>query len=136
MSNVFSLKDLKKRETNNVKYIEVDAYGQRVRLGSVSAKQMLDWVAGNKEDAKARIAGLRLLVESLVDADGNRVPEAEIQEYIDAFLEKDNQENGKVIEQVLRLNGFGKEADLIRKNESSPSPSGDSPSGSDAPTTA
>jgi len=129
-TNVFSLADFKRKETNNVKYTTVEAYGGTVRLGSVSARDMLDWIAGNQDETKKRLSGARLIVKSLVDEDGNRVPESEYDAYVDAFLEKDHQENNKVARAVLDLNGFGdakKDAETA-KNGSSEVPAAASPS--------
>ena len=73
-TNVFSLADFKRKETNNVKYTTVEAYGGTVRLGSVSARDMLDWIAGNQDETKKRLSGARLIVKSLVDEDGTACP--------------------------------------------------------------
>lgn len=130
MSNVFSLAELKSKAANKVKYVEVDAYGGKIRLGSVSAKDMLEWVEGNQDQARKKVAGVRLLVRSVVDADGNRIPPEQHAEFEAAFLEKDNHENGVVIQAVLKLNGFDTAAVETAKNESGAAPAAPSPSDS------
>lgn len=106
-----SLSVLLQPDTNNVKYDTVEAYGTQVRIGSVSSADMLEWVEGNADPQKRKRAGLRLLVKSIVDAEGNRFPTetADAPGYeaaVAAFAAKDAQENGKVLAKVFLLNGF------------------------------
>ena len=103
---VFSLSDLRKKEVNNVKYDTVEAYGGLVRVGSVSSADMLEWVEGNSDPQKKKIAGLRLLAKSITDETGGRYPADQYDAVVQDFAQKDAQENGKVLRKVLILNGF------------------------------
>jgi len=101
-----SLAQLRKKEVNNVKYDTVEAYGEIVRIGSVSSADMLEWVEGNSDPAKKKISGLRLLVKSVTDDSGERYSPNDYDEVVKDFAQKDAQENGKVLRKVLILNGF------------------------------
>jgi len=101
-----SLAKLRTKEVNNVKYDNVAAYGEDVRIGSVSSADMLEWVEGNADPLKKKISGLRLLVKSVTDDTGARYSPEEYYEAVKDFAAKDAQENGKVLRKVLLLNGF------------------------------
>lgn len=119
-SKVASLADLRKKETNNTKFDTVEAYGTTVRVGSVSSHDMLEWLDGNKDEAKKRVSGVRLIVKSITDENGERFPESEQDEVVKDFLNKDAIENGKVLVKVLRLNGFPVPKDLLEKTGEKP----------------
>jgi hypothetical protein len=115
---VFTLDDLKRPETNDVKYDTVEAYGGIVKIGSLSSEDMLQWIESNGDPDKKKRAGLRLLVKSIVDEQGARFPESDHDAILEIFKRKDAQDNGRVLEKVLRLNGFpvpkdGKESDPV-----------------------
>lgn len=115
-----SLIELRKREINNVKYDYVEAYGQTIRIGSVSSADMLEWVEGNKDETKKKVSGLRLLVKSLTDEEGNRYRAEDYDAVVKDFSEKDAQENGKVIKTALILNGFPVPKDKDDKTPENP----------------
>lgn len=105
---ILSLTDIKVK--NTVRYEEVEAYGGTVRIGSVSSAQMLDWVAENSDEKLKTTAGLRLLVRSIVDEDGERFPEADHEGLVEIFRNKDARDNGLVIRAALELNGLERAA--------------------------
>ena len=49
---------------------------------------------------------MRLLIMSIVDKDGNRVPEDQYERWLGAFRRKSDKYNSAVIEKVLDLNGL------------------------------
>lgn len=106
MSKVASLAEIRTKQVNNVKFKEVEAHGTTIRIGSVSSAAMLEWVEGNKDESKKKIAGLRLLAKSLTDETGERYPEDQLEAVVKDLSEKDAQDNGKIIREVLQLNGF------------------------------
>lgn len=96
-------------DANAVKYDEVEAYGGVVRIGSLSSADMLQWIADSRDPIKKSRAGLRLLVKSIVDGEGNRldtVTDDKVNLLIERFAQKDNQDNGKIIDRALVLNGL------------------------------
>lgn len=129
---MFSFAQLKDKATNGVEYVTVKAYGGEVRLGSLSSADMMEWFADNEDAGKKKIAGLRLLVKSLVNEEGDRVPEDEVEEMVKAFEKKDASHNGKVIAEALKLNGMTRKAKELLKNDSSETLTDVSPSSSPA----
>jgi hypothetical protein len=93
---------------NDTEYDEVEAYGIKVRIGSLDSADMIEWIEDNDVPAKKREAGLRLLVKSLVDDEGNRVPKERFEEFLESFRHKNAQANGRVIKKILVLNGLQK----------------------------
>ena len=112
-----SLSKLRTKEVNNVKYDTVDAYGETVRIGSVSSADMLEWMEGNVDPAKKKISGLRLLVKSVTDDSGARYSAEEYDDVVKDFAAKDAQDNGKVLRKVLILNGFPVPKELLAKED-------------------
>lgn len=116
------------KEANKVEYTNVKAHGIEYKLGSVSTDDMLQWVDEREDPAKRRVSGIRLLVKSLVDDEtGDRVPEAEYEDWVKTFAKKDNRENGRLIAAVLKLNGYDRAAMETEKNASSEAQTGASP---------
>lgn len=97
---------------DDTKYIEVAVpeWSGTVRLGSLPAGDMLEWAEANEGKAR-RTAGLRLLIKSLVDAEGNRIGKPEM---IERFRTKSHIVINRLVEQILELNNLqvvtGKEA--------------------------
>lgn len=118
MGNVFSLAELKSKATGGIKYEEIPAYGGTLRIGSLSSKDLGDWVDANQADRKD--SGLRLIVRSVVDADGNRVPEEQLAEFVEAFRAKDAKENERVIKRILDFNDLS-----VKKQEALGNASGE-----------
>ena len=88
----------------DTEFAEVEAWGGVIRLGSLDAGTMLDFVASNENKAAQRNAGLRLLVNSLVDSNGKRIGTTQ---HIEALRKKHAGKINKVVEQILILNGLG-----------------------------
>lgn len=121
---------------NDTKYDYVDAYGKTLRIGSLNSADMIEWLESNDDPAKKRFAGLRLLVKSLVNEAGDRLPgvgePAKFEEYVKQFSNKDAKANGTVVQAVLKLNGLIKPEVVAAalKNDSSETSTGVSPTDS------
>lgn len=106
--------DLSAYETiDNVRFDVVeDAYGpgQHTRIGSVNSLDMIQWMEDNdsKDPEIRKTGGLRLLVKSIVDKNGARLPEEQSEKWLQIFGAKDAQANGRVIAAALVLNGLRK----------------------------
>lgn len=124
---IASLAELLEASADDTEYAVVDVFGTRVRLGSLPAGHMLDWLEANEDPTKRRDAGIRLVVQSIVDEDGNRVSDADIPKYLLAFRNKNNVSVSKVVAEILKLNGMHTKAELL-KNESGGTPAASSPS--------
>lgn len=95
-------------DVDGTQYDTVEAYGGQVRIGSLGSADMIGWLEDNDDAQRKRFAGLRLLVKSIVDDDGNRIPPEEHEAAVEKFKVKDARENGKVISRALTLNGLNR----------------------------
>lgn len=111
MSNVATFAELE--QANDTEYVEVEAFGKTLRLGSLNSADMMEWIEGNETEKKN--AGVTLIVKSLVDKDGKRVPKEKFDELVAAFRNKSAKSNTKVITAALKLNGFERD---LSKNDS------------------
>jgi hypothetical protein len=110
---ILSIADIESAQ--DIDFVEVEAWGAFVRLGSLTAGDMLDFVEANEGPAK-RTAGLRLIVKSLVDDSGNRIGKLE---HLEVFKKKDARTINKLIAEVLKLNGLTDKEGEKAKNDSS-----------------
>lgn len=100
-------------QSDGTHYTTVEAYGKTIRLGSLSSSDMLEWLEENDHPDKKKAAGLRILVKSIVDADGKRYEESKREDIVKVFASKDNKENSIVIAKVLELNGLTRPKELL-----------------------
>lgn len=109
-----SLQQIKESKDEKFAEIDVPEWGGTIRIGSITAGEMIDFAESNDGPAK-KTAGLRLIVKSLVDEDGNRIGD-------DALLQdlkkKDSAVCSRITDAILELNGLGEEAKKKRKNAS------------------
>ena len=117
---LLSIEDIK--DAPDTEYDTVDAFGGKVRIGTLDSGTLLDFLEANKGPAK-RTAGLRLIVASLVDKDGNRIGEPH---HLEIFRKKSAKECTKLITAIRRLNGLEVEKEEV-KNVSSEAATDDSP---------
>lgn len=113
MSEVFSFDEL--LNANGTKFDTVECHGKTLRLGSLSSADMIEWIRiNNGDEAQSKFAGLELLVRSIVDAEGNRIPEARRPEFVTAFMQKDSSDNRKAIKKARELNGLDDVVKLVQ----------------------
>lgn len=97
--------DLEKAD--GIEYVDVEAYGLLLRLGSLSSGDIIKWNESKGDESKAREAGMRLLVMSIVEgADHHRVPDHDVERWLEVFRRKSERYNSLVIQKVLDLNGL------------------------------
>jgi len=105
-------------EAPDVEYDLVDLrpYGVQgsLRLGSVSAEEMLEFAETNEGPAK-KTAGLRLLLRSVVDAQGKRIGSDKL---IGALKKKNSRLVNDLAERALQLSGLAPKAKETAKNAS------------------
>ena len=77
--------------------------GSTLRLGSLSAGDLIEFNEANEGEAK-RTAGLRLICKSLVDKIGNRY--ASDPKNIAEFRKKNHKAVQRIVEAILELNGL------------------------------
>jgi hypothetical protein len=76
--------------------------GEVMRIQSLSAGAFIDWQEAGEGEAK-RTAGLRLIVQSLVDEDGKRIC---TDKHIAAFRAMKHKTTENIIRQIIKHNGL------------------------------
>lgn len=71
------------------------------RIVSLTAEEVAKWREANEADKKN--IGIRLLVKSLVDKDGNRIGG---EHHYEAFKKKSNAVQERLVAEVIKLNGL------------------------------
>jgi hypothetical protein len=122
--------------TDDIEYRTLKAWGGKMaRVGSLTAGQMITFLENNDKPEKKRENGLMLITLSLVRKDGTRLVNGDdadaVKQNIEKLKTKDSKTNGRIVEQVLLLNGLNrKDAQAIAKNASGEAPTDASPTGS------
>lgn len=98
---------------DDVEYKEIDGWGGKIRIGSLSAEDLMDWSEANEGEAK-KTAGVRLVIRSLVDKDGKRIGR---DKDIAAFKKKSQSVLERIVKEVLKLNGLEAKAQEKAKND-------------------
>ena len=108
----------------DIEYDEVPAFGGIVRIGSIDSGQMIEFIEANEGPAK-RTAGLRMIIESIVDAEGKRIGNYT---QLEQWKHRSQKTCDKIITAILKLNGLDKASKAAAGNASSEAPvSGASP---------
>ena len=118
---------------DDIQYDYVEAYGKTVRVGSLNSDDMIEWMEEREDKEKKRTAGLRLVVRSLVDDQGNRIPKDQREGWITLLGSKDAKSNARVFVVALKLNGLSAKGVDYLKNASGEATTVASPSGSPLP---
>jgi hypothetical protein len=84
-----------------------------VRIASLNAEDLIEWREANEGPAK-RTMGIRLLVSSLVDEQGNRIGSAK---HYEQFKKKSNAVMEKILAEIIKLNGMTQKAETTAKND-------------------
>ncbi len=81
------------------------------RIGSLDAESIIEWRDENEGPAK-KTMGIRLLVKSLVDKDGNRIGTPK---HYEAFKKKSNAVMERILGEIVKLNGMTVKQDEAAK---------------------
>ena len=100
---------------NDVEYATIPGFraGQTLRIGSLTAGDLIEWSEANDGEAK-RTAGLRLITKSLVNSKNERY--ASDPKNIQVFRARSHKVTEKVVEAILDLNGMTPKRDAAAKN--------------------
>src|ERR1051325_10071359 len=88
--------------------------GKMVRLGSLTAHQLITFLENNEKEDKAsrRKSTLLIIALSLVDSKGKRLvnteEDAAVEKAIEQLRSRDASTNAKVAERILQLNGLSR----------------------------
>jgi hypothetical protein len=98
--------------TDDVEYATIPGFkeGQVFRIRSLDAGALISWSEANETEAK-RTAGLRLIVQSLVDENGNRIAD---DKHIATFRKKSHKVTERIVREILKLNGINVEEKTVK----------------------
>jgi hypothetical protein len=90
-----------------IEYATIPGYkpGQKLRIGSLTAGDMIEWSEANDGDAK-RTAGLRLITKSLVGNPPENRRIADDPKNIAAFRMMPHKETERIVQAIIKLNGL------------------------------
>lgn len=95
-----SMEDIEKHA--DVRYAEAEAWGGILRLASLSADEMIEFVESNEGPGR-KLAGIRMLVRSMVDGEGKRIG---TEQHLEVLKKKDSGTVSKLVGMVMELNGM------------------------------
>lgn len=110
---ILSMEDIE--ASNDVEYALIPAFkeGEVFRIRSLDAGALISWSEANEGEAK-RTAGLRLIVQSLVDENGKRIAD---DTHIAVFRKKSHKVTERIVKAILELNGMTVKAETATKND-------------------
>jgi len=102
-----SMDDIFNSGAGEVEYAIIDGFkpGQKIRIGSVTAGDILEWQEANEGEAK-KTAGLRLITKSLVGPEPNNTRYADSPKFIEKFKQLRHKEAERIVREILKLNGM------------------------------
>lgn len=77
--------------------------GMKIRLGSLSAEDIIKWQETRDEPKAKRNSGIRILIKSIVDGKGNRIGKDDDFQW---FAKKPYRAVDHLVMEVLKLNGL------------------------------
>ena len=86
--------------------------GKFIRIGSLTAGDLIEWTEANEGEAK-RTAGLRLITKSIVDSNGNRIGTVRD---IPKLREKSHAITERIVRGILKLNGMRVKGEEIKND--------------------
>ncbi len=92
---------------SDVEYAEIEGFkpGEKVRIGSVTAGDIMEWSEASEGEAK-KTAGLRLIIKSLVGPAPGNIRYADKAENIQKFRAMRHKETERIVKEILELNGM------------------------------
>jgi len=115
-SVVDSMEDIFSSDTIEYAVIPGFKAGQKLRIGSLSAGDMIEWSEANEGEAK-RTAGLRLICKSLVGPAPENKRYANDPKNIAVFREKSHRATEEIVRHIIKLNGLRVGQDAAAKND-------------------
>lgn len=101
-----------------VEYATIPGFapGKTLRIGSLTAGDMLEWTEANDGEAK-KTAGLRLICRSLVGPEPGNVRYADDDKNIVYFRTKRYKETERIVKEIIKLNGMNIKQDNEAKKD-------------------
>lgn len=103
----------------NIDYAVIEGFspGKKVRIGSVSALDIIEWSEANEDPRKKRFAGLRLICKSLVDKAGVRYAMQDEMGNIGKFQRMRHGVTERIVREILKLNQMNVKQDAEAKKD-------------------
>jgi hypothetical protein len=113
-----SMEEIEASGASAVEYAVVDGFkpGEKVRLGSVTAGDIIEWSEANEGEAK-KTAGLRLITKSLVGPEPENRRYADDSKNIAKFRTMRHKETERIVKEILRLNGMSVKTEADAKKD-------------------
>lgn len=110
-----SVEEMVEDGASEVQYAEIEGFkpGRTIRIGSVTAGDMIEWSEANEGEAK-RTAGIRLITKSLVNSHGVRISS---DKDIPRFKTMRHNVTERIVKEILKLNGMTVKQDKESKND-------------------
>lgn len=92
-------------ENDDVEYAVIPGFkdGTFIRIGSLSAGDLIEWTEANSTPSAQHTSGLRLIIKSLVDANGKRIGDSK---HLNALRNKSHKATERIVKEILKLNGL------------------------------
>lgn len=99
---------------NDIEYATIPGFkdGEVFRIQSLTAGDLIVWSESNEGEAK-RTAGLRLIVQSLVDENGKRIAD---DTHIAVLRKKSHKVTERIVKSILQLNGMNVKGDTVKND--------------------
>lgn len=99
-----------------VEYATIEGFqpGKKIRIGSVTAGDIIEWSEANEGEAKKN-AGIRLIMKSIVNAKGERI--AEDPKNIQKFRMMRHKDTERIVKEILKLNGMNVKGESEAKKD-------------------
>lgn len=124
-----SMDEIAASGVSDVEYATIDGFkpGEKARIGSVTAGDIIEWSEANEGEAK-RTAGLRLITKSLVGPEkpfGGKPVDGFIPNHryaddpknIAKFRAMRHKETERIVKEILKLNGMNVKAEAEVKKD-------------------
>lgn len=102
---VASMADIEAAQDMEYAVVEGFKEGQKLRIGSLTAGDLIEWSEANEGEAK-RTAGLRLITKSLVGPEPENKRYADDPKNIQIFKRKSHKVTERLVKEILKLNGM------------------------------
>lgn len=105
-------------EGQQIEYALIDGFkpGQKFRIGSVTAGDIIEWTEANEGEAK-KTAGLRLICKSLVGPEPENKRYADDPKNIAKFRKFQHKIAERIVGDIIKLNGMTLKAEAAAKKD-------------------
>lgn len=113
-----SLDEIMSDGAGEVEYAEIEGFrpGKMIRIGSVTAGDIIEWSEAGQGEAK-RTAGLRLICKSLVGPAPGNIRYANNDKFIKQLREVRHKDAERIVQAIMDLNKMSVKKDEKVKND-------------------